>query len=385
MPAGTSAARMAPFKTLLSPELVRWLGHHIARVGPGFERAAFEAEALAQLDALELKARAQHIADTLDRFLPRDPAHRATILRDILHPDELDHANKPSDDEGVCGWAILPLSLLVGQTGIADFDRGMELQRAFTKRFSSEFGIRHFLIADQPRALEVMRGWLEDPNRHVRRLISEGTRPRLPWAMQLTELRRDPAPVLPLLAALRDDPEDYVRKSVANHLNDITKDHPSLAVALAGDWMEGAGDRRRRLIRHGLRGLIKRGDPAALAVFGQRPPEAEIGPLALSAGTVRMGEALEMRLALRSTSAKAQRLTIDYLLHFRKANGTLSPKVFKGAEVDLAPGAEHVFERRHVFREVTTRRHYPGEQALSLRINGRDTPPVSFRLDPALE
>lgn len=371
---------MEPFKTFFSPALVRTVAAHMARHIPGLTAETLAAPILAALDPLELKARAQLIADHLHRVLPADPAHRADVLGAVLHPDPLDHANQPADDQGLCGWAILPLTLVVGQHGVGDFDRSMGLLREMTKRFSSEFAIRHFLLADQARALRIMEGWQDDPNRHVRRLISEGTRPRLPWAMQLPALMRDPAPVLPFLTRLRDDPELYVRRSVANHLNDISKDHPALTARLAGDWMAGADKDRRALLSHACRSLIKRGDPAALEVFGRGQPLIAEAVPELSVRELAMGERLEMALPLRSLSAVPQDLTVDYVLHFLKANGRQAPKVFKGAMLTLAPQEERRLRLTHVFREVTTRRHYPGEQALSFRINGVDTVAVPFRL-----
>lgn len=371
---------MEPFKNLFSPILVRTIATHLARHLPGLNPHAFAAPILAALEPLELKARAQMIADHLHAALPDDPAHRADVLAALLHPDMLDHANQPPDDTGLCGWAILPLTLVVGQHGIGDFDRSMGLLRAMTMRFSSEFAIRHFLLADQTRALAVMQGWLDDPNRHVRRLISEGTRPRLPWAMQLPALMGDPAPVLPFLTRLRDDPELYVRRSVANHLNDISKDHPALVVGLAVDWIAGAGQERRALLSHACRGLIKKGDADALAVFGRTSPLIAATAPVLSRRELALGARLEMTLPLRSLSAAPQDLTVDYVLHFLKANGQRAPKVFKGTVLTLGPGQERVLRLTHHFREVTTRRHYPGEQALSFRINGVDTVAVPFLL-----
>jgi 3-methyladenine DNA glycosylase AlkC len=373
---------MEPFKTFFSPGLVRTMAGHLSRHLPGLDPRAFAAPVLAALEPLELKARAQLIADHLHEALPGDPGRRAGVLAALLHPDPLDHADRPADDEGLCGWAILPLTMVVGQHGVQDFDRSMALLREMTKRFSSEFGIRYFLLADQARAFRILEGWLGDPNRHVRRLISEGTRPRLPWAMRLPALMRDPAPALPLLEHLRDDPEAYVRRSVANHLNDISKDHPALVARLAADWMAGAGRDRRALLSHACRSLIKRGDPGALAVFGRGRPEIADAAPELSATALRLGERLDISFPLRSLSDTPQELTVDYVLHLRKANGRLAPKVFKGAVLTLTPGETRVFGASHVFREVTTRRHYPGEQALSLRINGVDTRAVPFRLDP---
>lgn len=298
----------------------------------------------------------------------------------MLHPDRLDHANQASDDRGLCGWAILPLTLVVGQHGIADFDRGMALMREMTMRFSAEFGIRHFLLADQARALAIMTGWLDDPNRHVRRLISEGSRPRLPWAMRLPALMADPAPTLPILERLRDDPEPYVRRSVANHLNDIAKDHPRRVAALLDIWAQAGGADRMALLRHAARGLIKAGDADALAVFGHGPARIAPAVPVLSATRVQMGDTLAFDVVLTSLSDAPQSLSVDYVLHYRKANGMLSPKVFKGARLTLDPGETRILRRRHGFRDVTTRRHYPGDHALSLRINGQDSDRVMFTL-----
>lgn len=371
---------MEPFKNLFSPILVRAMAAHLARHLPGFDPQAFAAPILAALEPLELKARAQMIADHLHVALPGDAARRADVLRGLLHPDRLDHANQPADERGLCGWAILPLTMVVGQHGIGDFDRSMGLLREMTMRFSSEFAIRHFLLADQARALSIMQGWLDDPNRHVRRLISEGARPRLPWAMQLPALMDDPTPVLPFLKRLRDDPEPYVRRSVANHLNDISKDHPALVVRLAADWMAGADKERRALLSHACRSLIKKGDAEALAVFGRAPPLIAAAVPVLSGRELAMGSRLEMTLPLKSLSAAPQDLTVDYVLHFLKANGQRAPKVFKGTVLTLDPGQERTLRLTHHFREVTTRRHNPGEQALSFRINGVDTVAVTFLL-----
>lgn len=374
---------MEPFKNLFSPDLVRSVALHLGRHLADFDAVAFAEAIVPRLADLELMARAQLIADQIHNVLPTDPEHRADILRAVLHPDRLDRIDKPSDDQGICGWAVLPLTLVVGQHGGADFDRSLELLREMTMRNSSEFGIRYLLLADQERALARMRGWVGDPNRHVRRLISEGTRPRLPWGMRLPALMRDPSPVLPLIEALRDDPEPYVRRSVANHLNDIAKDHPQLVAGLAAEWIQDADRERQTLLRHACRTLIKQGDAAALAVFGRGRPELDLGPLELSARSVNMGGSIELSLRLRSLAAEPQSLTVDYVVHLLKANGLRRLKVFKGSNLVLAPGEARTFRRSHRFREVTTRRHYPGLHAISVRINGQETPPAEFLLQPA--
>ena len=371
---------MEPFKNIFSAEMVGWLADHLGRHDRRFDRIAFEAAILPTLEDLELKERAQLIADAVHDRLPEDHAERAHILEAILHPDELDHANQPSDEDGICGWGILPLTMVVGQHGIDDFDRALGLQKEMTKRFSSEFGVRHFLLADQDRALRIMSGWIGDPNRHVRRLVSEGTRPRLPWAMQLPRLIEDPSPMLPILEALRDDEEEYVRRSVANHLNDIAKDHPDLIADIAKSWMRDADGNREKLIRHACRSLIKSGHREALAAFGLGAPEIGSVDIRVEAPTVDYGGALAFSAELTSTASKPQSLVVDYLVHFRKANGKLAAKVFKGTKLVLEPGETHSYSRSHPIRPITTRKYYPGTQGLSLRINGQDFGYAEFEL-----
>ncbi len=372
---------MEPFKNIFSPELVGWLADHLGRHARGFDRLAFEGAILPTLDQLELKDRAQLIADAVHRGLPDDNAERARILEAILHPDELDHADQPSDEDGICGWAILPLTMVVGQHGIGDFDRALGLQKEMTKRFSAEFGVRHFLIADQDRALRIMSGWIADPNRHVRRLVSEGTRPRLPWAMQLPRLIEAPSPMLPVLEALRDDAEEYVRRSVANHLNDIAKDHPDLIADIAKSWLRDADSKRERLVRHACRSLIKSGHRGALEAFGLGAPKIAPVDIRIETPAVEYGGALNFSADLTSTAAQSRNLVVDYLVHFRKANGKLAAKVFKGTKLCLGPGETYTFARSHPIRPITTRKYYPGVQGLSLRINGEDFGYAEFELE----
>lgn len=371
---------MDPFKAVFSPALAELIAGHLGRHLPGFDRESFVGSIIPRLDGMELMERAQLIADTLHAALPRDPAIRADVLLALLHPDPLPDLVAPSNVDGLRGWAILPLTLLVGQHGIGDFDRSLMLLREMTKRFSSEFAIRYFLIADQNRTLATLAAWVRDPDRHVRRLVSEGTRPRLPWAMRLPAFIKDPGPVLPLLAALRDDAEEYVRRSVANSLNDISKDHPHRIASLLGDWMADADRNRKALLRHAARSLIKAGNAEALAAFGYASAQLAPARPQLSSPSLRMGEVLTFSLTLKSQASKPQSLVIDYVVHFQKANGKLSPKVFKGGKVTLNPGETRLFQRKHEFRNVTTRRHYPGPHALSFRINGQDTEAVGFEL-----
>ncbi len=374
---------MEPFKNFFSLRLVELMAEQMSRHDAQFEKESFVASIQNELPQLELKARAQLIADRLHEYLPPSPAKRAKILKAVLHPEIRADLSGQSDEQGLRGWAILPLSLVLAQNGLSDFERSLRLLHAMTQRFTAEFAIRSFILHDPERSFATFKIWTKDPSLHVRRLVSEGTRPRLPWAMQLPALIKDPSPSLPLLEALRDDPEAYVRRSVANHLNDISKDHPDLVAQLIGKWLKGASSERRALLRHAARTLVKKGHGPTLGHFGYLPPRLAPATPKLDRDQVRMGEQLRFSLPLISVAKKTQNLVVDYVIHYQKANGTLAPKVFKGARLELPPGQTHHFERNHHFKEVTTRRHYPGPHALSLLINGHATEKAQFELSIA--
>jgi 3-methyladenine DNA glycosylase AlkC len=372
---------MEPLKNLFSDELVRWTVYHLARQLPSTDSHRLFHSIVDAFPALELKARAQCIADRLHEVLPLETGERLAILEAMLHPDGLDHHDKRSDEQGLCGWAVMPLTLLVGQRCLTNFDAAMQSLKVMTQRFSSEFGIRYCLRQDPEQAISIMAGWTGDPNRHVRRLVSEGARPRLPWAIQLPSLIADPRPGLDLLERLKDDPDPYVRRSVANHLNDISKDHADLVVERAEAWMAGATTERQSLLRHGLRTLIKKGDLRALALFGREPGRVRYGTLELKSALVSFPGSLDFAIELQSIADHPASVSVDYVIQFRKANGSLSAKVFKGGEWTLSPSEKRYFRRSHAFRPITTRRYYPGEHRLQIRINGTDTPAVPFELE----
>jgi len=372
---------MEPFKNMFSPELVSCFGFHLERQIPGFARQAYEADILERLDALELKQRARLIADVTVRYLPGELGSRFEILEAVLHPDTGDSFNWISDARGICGWGIMPLTMIVADCGLGDFGRSFALLKEMTKRATAEFDVRPFLAADQDRALEIMTPWTADPNVHVRRLVSEGTRPRLPWGMRLKRLVEDPSPVLPLLEALKDDPEEYVRRSVANHLNDIAKDHPALVADIASRWLKNAPGTRQKLVRHACRSLIKQGYHPALAAFGLHPPQIILSEFGTTQNRIRFGETVSFGAEIQSTSLGPQDLVVDYVLHFRKANGRLAPKVFKWTRVTLQPGERRSLSRDHAVKPVTTRTYYGGTQAVSLRINGQDIGYCEFELE----
>ncbi|KFN43903.1 DNA alkylation repair protein [Arenimonas oryziterrae] len=370
-----------PFKNLINPARIREAGHHLARVWPAFDRRRFEKLALAQLDTLELKARAMQIADALEATLPEEFSQAADIIEAALGPaGEGDELGFATSDAGLAGWICWSLGEFVARQGHKHPKRAFAALHALTQRFSAEFAIRPLLLQHPELGYQTLEQWTRDPSAHVRRLASEGSRPRLPWGLQLKPLIADPTPSLPLLRALQDDASAYVRRSVANHLNDIGKDHPEHVA----DWLDAhlpdAGKERRALLRHASRSLIKQGHPRILAAWGLGAPFKGEAALTITPKRVRIGGEVVLTLSLTSRARNAQTLAIDYLVHYIKANGQSSPKVFKGWQLTLAPGETRVLTKKHSLRVITTRVYYPGVQRVEVQVNGKVVAEAEFVL-----
>ena len=348
----------------------------IAANAPSFKRDHFIALAAGGIESLELMERAALIRDALFATLPESFPDAAAILG-----TSLPSSGKP----GMTGWMLLPVNQFIAARGVNHIDTALDLLKALTPHFTAEFGIRQFIHQDQERALATIAGWVDDPNHHVRRLASEGTRPRLPWAIRLPQLVKDPAPILPILIALMDDPEDYVRRSVANSLNDIAKDHPDLVATFIAEHIDHASAERRWLLKHASRTLLKKGHTQALANFGFGAAAALQCELTLQKPAVLFGEGLDFKIRLRNGGDIEQSLMIDYAVHHVKADGSLAPKVFKWKTVTLAAGEDHVAQRRHPMRPITTRRYYPGEHRIAILINGAETASDVFVLSMPAE
>ena len=373
---------MEPFKNQVGPVLVARVGQHLQRVWPAFARRRFESTATEGLEALALKARVRHLALALEATLPDDFDRAAAVLEAALAPAGADDdpSLPPDTDAGLAGWAVWPLAEFVARRGIDHPQRALAALHALTQRWTAEWALRPFIERHPDLAFATLQRWAADPSVHVRRLASEGSRPRLPWGLRLQSLVRDPAPTLPLLRRLQDDPSAYVRRSVANHLNDIAKDHPAVVADWLDEHLPGAGAERRTLLRHASRSLIKQGDRRVLAAWGlDRPLRGEV-QLQLAPTRALLGGELTLNVTLHSTAAKAQKLAVDYALHHVKADGTLSPKVFKGWTQTLAAHEQRVLVKRHSLRPVTVRHYHAGRHALELLVNGRVVASAHFDL-----
>ncbi|MGC7094804.1 DNA alkylation repair protein [Amycolatopsis lurida] len=358
---------MPTAEEMLSTAAVTDLGRCLREAAPELDLSALRAAPRA-LPGMSFSERGRFVRDAVLAGLPEDYAAFEAVVRTALA------------DPRFTGWMIWPVTEAVAVRALpAHFDAGLDLLAALTPLLTAEFAIRSFLDADLDRALAKALTWTSHEDEHVRRLASEGTRPRLPWARQVKAITRRPEAALPVLDALHRDESEYVRRSVANHLNDISRLDAGLCVRTAARWF---GD-SPRLVRHGLRTLVKQGDPAALDLLGFGPPAglAVDGPRTPVA-EVAIGEHLAFDFTLLNEGDAPLTLAIDYVVHHRKANGSLAPKVFKLTTRTLPAGAAATIERRHSFKPISTRVYHPGEHALELQINGQPFGKLPFVLTP---
>jgi 3-methyladenine DNA glycosylase AlkC len=369
-----------PFKNLINDGTVRAIATQLARVAPEFPAQRFAALALPALQSLELKARAMQLCEALQATLPAQFPIAADWIEAALAPPADAAAPDGDDSGGLRGWSLWAAGEFVARQGIHHPERALQALHAITQRFTAEWALRPFVERHPDLTFATLTRWLDDPSEHVRRLVSEGTRPRLPWGLQLKALIADPSPALPLLRVLQDDASDYVRRSVANHLNDIAKDHPELVAQWVHEHLSGASPERRALLRHASRTLIKRGHAPTLQAWRLGKPLRGDVVLNLSPRRAKAGGALQLKVVLTSGARSVQRLAIDYVLHRVVANGSLAPKVFKGWTIELAAGEQRTLLKRHSLREVTTRRLYPGRHEIELQVNGRSVARATFQV-----
>jgi 3-methyladenine DNA glycosylase AlkC len=341
----------------------------VARVHPEFRARAFVRDAVDGLDDLELLDRARQVARALGRHLPPAYPDAVDVLVRSLGPE---HAGDELVGAGMAPFFYLPHVIFVAENGLDHFELSMRAQHELTRRFTAEFSIRYFLDRHPGRTLEVLLGWARDPSPHVRRLASEGTRLRLPWGRRVPWLDRNPRRILEILEVLKDDPTTLVRRSVANNLNDLARVHPGLVVETCGAWLRDATPGRRALVEHALRGAVKRGDPGALDLLGYGGrPAVTFRSVRIRPRRVAIGGAVTVELTLRNAADRAQDLLVDLAVHFVKATGRTSPKVFKVARARLGPGEEVTLRKVVSLAVHTTRRPRPGRHAVDVLVNGQ--------------
>ncbi|WP_028785967.1 DNA alkylation repair protein [Terrimonas ferruginea] len=361
---------MALIKDIYSKEFYDRFSKSLAVVRPGNNAASFTRKVMNKNFAgMEWKERMQHTTVTLHDYLPEKfPAAARTITK-LIRQLRKDGWNG--------GLEFMFLPDYIATYGLDHFDASAEALEEITQFISAEFAVRPFLLKYGQRMLEVMTGWSMHPHYAVRRLASEGSRPRLPWAMAIPSLKADPAPLFPLLENLKTDPHEWVRRSVANHINDIAKDHPHVVLQFAKNWKNISAE-TDGIIRHGSRTLLKKGHPEILAYFGLDDKGIGWQDFTIHTPKVKEHDKLKFSFSVQNQTKKPVTIRLEYAVHFLRANGQLSPKVFKISERSYAAGELVTLTREHSFKPITTRVYYQGPHKVSLIINGREKEVADF-------
>lgn len=358
---------MEPLKEMFNEAFYRKFANAFTQADANFDAEGFVNDVTKDIALLSLNARLRNTSIVLHKYLPKEFEKTLATLYDAS--TSLPH-----------GYTALVLPDFVALNGQAYFDISMQALKDFTAMGSSEFAVRTFLKADPKRALSVMQEWTQDPNAHVRRLASEGSRPRLPWSFKLDAIIQEPSLTRSILEELKQDDSLYVRKSVANHLNDHSKDNVEYLIELLRAW-DISHVHTSWIMKHAGRSLIKKGAPAVLEIFGfGGPANVELKELHLKSDVLKLGEKLEFSFTLTSREEVKRKLVIDYAIHYVKSTGASSKKVFKLKEIEMLPEQSIVVIKSQLMKDFTTRKHYSGRHFLDIMINGEVAGTTSFEL-----
>ena len=350
----------------LNTDFFQQLSTDLKTAYPALNKKKFYQQCVTPLDTLELKQRLTHTTLTVARHLPDHYKQAINIL--YRFSEGLDNQ-----------FGYIFLSEFVSTFGKDDFKTSIKALRDFTQYSSSEFAVREFLKLDFDLTIKHMLEWTGHENEHIRRLASEGSRPRLPWASKLPEIIDNPALSWPILNQLKNDDAKYVQKSVANHLNDISKDNPEWMLKRISTWNQESTN-TVWIIRHGCRSLIKKADPTTLALFNYYEPSLNLSAFKISKTSIKLGDSLEFSFMITSTSNQQQNIIIDYSIHYLKKNGQHLPKVFKLKTIKLDAFCNFKLSKSHRFQAMTTRKHYAGIHFIEITINGVNMTKRRFEL-----
>lgn len=351
------------FKLFINEDVVNRMADALSSATKNFSQKEFK-KVVKKLGPLELKARVALLSQTLHEHLPPSFPQAVEILLKSLKKKNLK------------GFDLWPYTHFVQTYGQGHFTESLEALRTLTQLFTSEFAVRPFLKLYTKKSLNYLMECAKDDNVHVRRWSSEGSRSRLPWGERLDVFIENPQLTLPILEALKYDDELYVRKSVANHLNDIAKDNPAVVLQTLKTWNAKCPPAHHQKIqwitRHALRTLIKNGNADALKLIGvSNKAQIKLSSLKLAKKSFKIGDSLIFEISLQSQSQKTQKIIVDYVIHHQKAGGKTSPKVFKLKTFELLPGQTLNISKKHSLKPVTTRRYYLGKHRLEIQINGK--------------
>lgn len=353
-----------PLKNIFSRPLLEPFAAEVQGAWPAFQAQLFLNQLFdATWENLELKQRVRQISLVIRAYLPPDYPDALAVMVRTTERYLARHGEKLTFE-----YTFLPD--FVETHGVDYPDHSIPALETITRWSSAEFAVRPFLLRYPERMCAQMLAWSRHPSPMVRRLSSEGIRPRLPWGMGVPMLKRDPAPILPILENLKNDPAETVRRSVANNLNDIAKEHPELVLGIAARWLDHSAE-TDWIVRHACRGLLKKGNAAALAHFGfQKGVEGiEISALRCSE-KVRVGDRLEFSFSVKNTGNQDAQIRLEYGIDYQTLSGKTSSKVFKIKELTLKSGQSLDIARHQRFEDFTTRKHFPGSHVLRILVNG---------------
>ncbi|MCL2766423.1 MAG: DNA alkylation repair protein, partial [Peptococcaceae bacterium] len=318
-------------------------------------------------DSLELKARGRKICLNLGKYLPADYSTAISIIDKIV----------AKCNGFFC--ILFPDFVEVYGQDESNWDLSMKALEKYTQYSSSEWAVRPFIIKHEERMMAQMYAWSKHENEHVRRLASEGCRPQLPWVQALPSFKKDPAPILPILEQLKTDPSLYVRKSVANNINDISKTHPGLVAKLAKDWY-GKNELTDWIVKHGCRTLLKKGNRDVLAIFGYNDEASvDVVGFALDSTSISIGEDITFSFVI--STKETTKVRLEFGIDYVKSNGKRNRKIFQLSEVSLTGNQKKSYSKKHSFADLSTRKHYPGTHTITLVVNGAERGQLDFDLN----
>lgn len=367
---------MGLIKDIYSLPFYETFADSAAHVIPSFNKKLFIKNIFSNgFKDMEWKERMQHTTRVLHGFLPEDFAKAAKLITQLISRLRKDGAGEDS-------LAYIFFADYIAAYGLEDYKNAVKAIETVTQFVSCEFAVRPFMLKYGGRMMEQMITWSLHPNHKVRRLASEGSRPRLPWAVALPALKKDPSPLFPLLENLKNDPSDWVRRSVANNLNDIAKDHPAIVIAIAARW-SGFSKETDAIIKHGCRTLLKQGHAEILQHYGLASTHIILSDFSILTPKVKIGAQLEFSFSVHNQNANRHTVRLEYGIYYKKAKGMSARKVFKISEKIYEPGTQATIHRKQSFKLITTRKFYPGQHQLSIIINGEEKELKTFELKPA--
>lgn len=361
-------------KDIYSPSFYDSFSEAMSEVVPSFDKAKFSKLIFDKnWENRGLKDRMKHTSLVLKQFLPDNFEKATDTIQNII--TEL---RQRQIRETAVEFMFFPD--YIETFGLDRFDASIKTFEFVTQFTSCEFAVRPFIIKYGDKMIKQMHRWSLHDSHHVRRLASEGSRPRLPWAIALPELKKNPNPILPILENLKTDTSEYVRRSVANNLNDIAKDNPNIVISIAKQW-KGCGKETEAIIKHGCRTLLKQGHPEILKYYRlSGSDKIQVKDFNIFTPKVKIGSDLKFSFSLTNTESKTQSVRVEFAIYYLRQNGHLSKKVFKISEREIKANEKIAFDKRQSFKVITTRKFYLGQQKLSIIINGQERQVAKFEL-----